>query len=808
MSSGSDQNHDVGGVLPSDGERVPPASTGTAGERFERMLRAETPGTEELEGAWQQLRLLSEAGRVLESSLEYEQTLKELGNLIVPAFADWYAVDLVAEDGTVTNIAVAHVDPTKVELAHELRRRYPPRPDDPTGTVGVARSGRSLWYPEIPDELLTSMIEDPELLEIMRGLGLRSAMVVPLVARTRALGAMTMIMAESGRLYSQTDVDVAEQLARRAGLAIENALLFEAEHRANARLRVVARVTALLSRSLDADQAFQRLAELVTEELADFCLMDVLDEQTGGVRRLSVVHRDPSKAHVAEGLRRYPPDLNGTVPAAVAIRTRTTVVEDVRDDVIEAFAADDDHLALIRQIGGRNFVAAPLIARGRVLGAMTVSSTRRRYESDDVELINEIASRAALHLDNARLFAAQRDAARQAGRLQSIVDAALTGMRLEDLLRSLLERVVAELGTDLGAVLLMDEDEPVLRIRAAIGMEEEIAEAVAVPVGKGFAGRIAATRQPKVVEDLSRYDVVSPYLRERASSAVGVPLMVDDEVIGVMHTSSTTHRTFDDADVALLMLAAERAALAIRRADLYERQEAIASMLQEALTPVELPDIPRLDVSVLYRAAGRGVEAGGDFYDLFQRGRGEWSLIVGDVCGRGTRAAAVTGLVRGAVRALATLHGSPARVLELTNEAMVRSHVERFCTAAYATIRPVKRGVRIRLSRAGHPPPLVLRSDGTVEDVSPAGALLGVFADLTFEEISLVLGPGDTILLYTDGLVERSPSMDAPDALARALAGTAGSSAAEVIRHLAHASGVAGGDQRDDVVILVARVPD
>jgi serine phosphatase RsbU (regulator of sigma subunit) len=372
----------------------------------------------------------------------------------------------------------------------------------------------------------------------------------------------------------------------------------------------------------------------------------------------------------------------------------------------------------------------------------------------------------------------------------------------------LLERVVAEMGTDLGAVLLMDEDEPVLRIRAAIGLEEEVAEAVTVPVGQGFAGRIAASRQPKVVEDVANYDVVSRYLRERVKSAVGVPLMVDDEVIGVMHTSSTTPRTFDDADVALLMLAAERAALAIRRADLYERQERIASMLQEALTPVELPDIPRLEVSVLYRAAGRGIEAGGDFYDLFQRGRGEWSLVVGDVCGRGTRAAAVTGLVRGAVRALATLHGSPARVLEQANEAMVRSEVERFCTAAYATIRPVKRGVRVRLSRAGHPPPMVLRADGTVEEVYPSGTLIGVFANLTFEEVSMVLGPGDAILLYTDGLVERSQTLDAPGALARELGRAAGRSAAGVVRHLADASGVAAGDEHDDVVILVARVLD
>ena len=178
------------------------------------------------------LEYLAAGGQILESSLDYETTLKELGQLVVPALADWYSVDLVDEQGTVTNLTVAHVDPAKVELAHELRRRLPPRPDDQTGPVQVARTGVSEWYREITDELLEQAIDDPETLRIVRDLGLRSSITVPLTARGEAFGTLTMVTAESGRLYEQADVRLAEELGKRAGLAINNARLFDAERRA------------------------------------------------------------------------------------------------------------------------------------------------------------------------------------------------------------------------------------------------------------------------------------------------------------------------------------------------------------------------------------------------------------------------------------------------------------------------------------------------------------------------------------------------------------------------------------------------
>jgi PAS domain S-box-containing protein len=177
---------------------------------------------------------LGEATSILASSLEYEATLASLARLVVPRLADWCAVDLLGHGGAIERVAVAHVDPEKVRWAHELHRRYPPQPDAPTGLPNVLRTGQPEMASEITDEMLVASIRDPEYLALMQGLGLRSAMVVPLVAHGRTLGALTMIAAESERRYGDADLQLALELARRAALAVDNARLHRASEEARA----------------------------------------------------------------------------------------------------------------------------------------------------------------------------------------------------------------------------------------------------------------------------------------------------------------------------------------------------------------------------------------------------------------------------------------------------------------------------------------------------------------------------------------------------------------------------------------------
>jgi PAS domain S-box-containing protein len=172
-------------------------------------------------------RFLAEVGATLSSSLDYRATLASVAQLAVPRLADWCAVDIVEEDGTLERLAVEHEDLQKVQLAHELQERYPPDPETPQGLLRVLRSGQSEFYPDITDEMMVAAARDAEHLRLMRELGFVSLIFVPLVARGRTLGVITLVSAESGRRYREADLELAEELARHAALAVDNARLYK-----------------------------------------------------------------------------------------------------------------------------------------------------------------------------------------------------------------------------------------------------------------------------------------------------------------------------------------------------------------------------------------------------------------------------------------------------------------------------------------------------------------------------------------------------------------------------------------------------
>jgi PAS domain S-box-containing protein len=194
--------------------------------------------------ARQRLAFIVRASEILGESLELDETLRRLAAVAVPQVADWFAVDLTSEDG-MRNVVVSHVDPEKVDLARELRERYPPDPEAPTGLWNVIRTGEPELYPEIPDELLIESARDEEHLRVLRSLGFSSAMIVPLRAQGRNLGAVTFVAAESGRTYGEDDLSFAQELASHAALAIDNASRFKHEHEAAVTLQ-----RALLPRRL------------------------------------------------------------------------------------------------------------------------------------------------------------------------------------------------------------------------------------------------------------------------------------------------------------------------------------------------------------------------------------------------------------------------------------------------------------------------------------------------------------------------------------------------------------------------------
>ena len=342
-----------------------------------------------------------------------------------------------------------------------------------------------------------------------------------------------------------------------------------------------------------------------------------------------------------------------------------------------------------------------------------------------------------------------------------------------------------------------------MHARAAKGIEEEVEQGVRIPVGRGFAGRIAAERRPIAITDVDHADIYNPILREKGiKSLLGVPLLADGEVIGVLHVGSLTPREFDDDERSLLQFAGERAARAIERGRLYE-QRRVAEVLQQRLLPAEIGNAFGLESAARYLPAAGG-SLGGDWYDLFTLAGGRVALAVGDVVGRGVEAAAIMAQLRTAVRAYAADGHPPAAVVDRVNNLMQSHGPLAMTTLVFLVIDPATETLEI--VNAGHPPALVVDPSGTASYCWPQGGVpLGASATSVYTSETFPLPTGSIVLAYTDGLVERrSQSIDVGLERLRSLAEGApdaeGLCAAIVEQLVPEAPG-------DDVAFIAARVP-
>ena len=343
--------------------------------------------------------------------------------------------------------------------------------------------------------------------------------------------------------------------------------------------------------------------------------------------------------------------------------------------------------------------------------------------------------------------------------LQSVTDAELAYLPLEELLHELLTRVVEILRVDTAVVLLLEDDGRTLLARAAKGLEEEVERGVRIPVGRGFAGRVAAGRQAIRITDLEHAEIVNPLLRDKGlKSLLGVPLVVEGEAIGVLHVGSQRSRVFSDDDVELLQRAGDRAALSIR-GRLTERERGLADALQRSLIPV-LPDFPGVALAGRYLPAA-SASLGGDWYDAFPLPGGRLALTIGDVVGRSFQAAALMGQLRSGLRAYALDGVAPQAVLERLSHLLRQLGPGRSATLLYLVIDP--HGGRLTLAGAGHPPPLVVDPQDEASFVElPPSVPLGAVRQPHYEQHELQFAPGSTLVLFTDGLVEQGgKSLDA-----------------------------------------------
>lgn len=397
-----------------------------------------------------------------------------------------------------------------------------------------------------------------------------------------------------------------------------------------------------------------------------------------------------------------------------------------------------------------------------------------------------------------------RDDSDQLRRLESVTDAQLAQLGHEELLAELLERVRTVLRVDTVAVLVTDDDEPpsTLIAFAALGLEEEVRQGVRVPIGVGFAGRVAASRGPVVLDHVGPDVAVNPLLWRRGiRSMLGVPLLVAGRLVGVMHAGSLSGHAFSDDDAEVLTAAAERVAAAVVTART-AADRAAARILQRSLLPSRLPEVPGLQLAARYVAAGEFV-VGGDWYDAFVLPDGRVGLVIGDVTGNGLRAAGVMGRMRSVLRGFALETAAPSAVLERLNRTFTYFEPNEMATVCYGTVDVERRSLTV--ASAGHLPPVLAVAGRDAELVAlPPGPPIGAGLPGEPDDVVVELADDATITMYTDGLVERRDrSITAGlDALCKAIV----TGSADDVCHAIVDQLIEPGDAPDDTAVLVARI--
>ncbi len=324
-------------------------------------------------------------------------------------------------------------------------------------------------------------------------------------------------------------------------------------------LRRLQLVTDAALAHLDLEELLAELLTRVRDALrADTAAVLLLDEARNELVARSAVGLEEE---VEQGVR-IP--MGGGFAGRVAAERRPVILDDVKEgDVLNP---------ILREKGVKSLLGVPLVFANRVLGVLHVGTlSPRTFTPEDVDLLEVVANTVAISIEHSRVFVAEREARLRLERLQWVTDAALGYLDLDQLLPELLARTRELLNTDTAVVLLLDEAENELVARAAVGLEEEVERGVRIPVGAGFAGRIAADRKPVILDDVEHADVLNPILREKGiKSLLGVPLSSSDSVLGVLHVGTLEPRLFTEDDQELLGLVASRAALAIEKARIHE----------------------------------------------------------------------------------------------------------------------------------------------------------------------------------------------------------------------------------------------
>jgi PAS domain S-box-containing protein len=538
---------------------------------------------------------LAEASRLLAVNLDYHETLPRVADLTLANLADWCLVETRDAAGSFTQIAVAHRDQDKAELAREMLRLYPPEDNDSSISLRVLRTGKAELIPEVSDTLLKNIAQNADHLRMLRELGLRSLVVVPLRVRGRVLGTILLANAKAGRRFNGEDLDLAEDLARRAALAIDNAMLHKSEkeartkaERAAARIGRLQAVTASLSRAATP----AAVAEVLVNQGAAAVGAD------GGFVRLLTADGRQLKLTAAAGMSEHFVRSHGTLPLLSPLpdaEVFRTGEERYFESVASARAASPEFARAHQGIGHEAVAFVPFTVQARTIGLMALGFSQPRiFADDDRELLRTLAGQCAQAIERARLYEAERKARAEAElaierttRLQSLANDLAEALTPADVAEVVVTQGIASVEADAGALQLLTDDGKTLEIVSGQGSDRTLVEAGWRRLSTDL--KLPSTdalhrREPVFIE--SEKDLLEnyPHLVEnypwvldagaglRARSGAHIPLVVSGRPLGVLFLGFTRPREFSDSQRLFALALARQCAQAIGRTQIYEAE--------------------------------------------------------------------------------------------------------------------------------------------------------------------------------------------------------------------------------------------
>jgi serine phosphatase RsbU (regulator of sigma subunit)/PAS domain-containing protein len=729
----------------------------------------------------ERLAFLAEAGQRLDTSLDYGTAAQTLASLAVPVLGDWCGV-YTMENGSIRQLAIAHKDPGRRRFATELDRRYPFRADMPIGVPKVIRTGEPELVTEIAESAIEAAAYDAEHARLLRQMTLRSAITVPMRARGRMIGALMVATAESGRKLGGGDLQLVQTLGRRAALAIDNARLYTEVREKEAELR--------------------RSAEEVEAILRGVASGITVQDTSGRLVFANEIAAKMLRASSADSLMETPPEQimerfqifdEELQPMSVEqLPGRLAMKGDRPPDAVVRFkdnATGETHWSVVK--------ATPILdEEGNVSLVVNI------FDDISAQKREELTER--LLSESSRLLSASLEYETTLDNIAHLAVPAFADWCTVELLDEQGQiKLVALAHADPSKIEVAE------RMRTLYPTDQSEARGVPAVIRSGqpeLYGEVSDELLAASAKD-EQHMIMLQQIGMR--SVIVAPMSVGGRRLGAMSfVISEPGRRFDEHDVRVAVELARRAATAVENARLYAERSHIARTLQRSLLPPVLPDIPGVEVAARFRPAGEGYDVGGDFYDVFNTGAG-WGVVIGDVCGKGPEAAALTGLARHTLRAAAMQEHAPSRILTILSEAIRREHPDsQFCTAAYGRLELAPVGAKLTIASGGHPLPFLVSDSGSVRQVGMPGALLGSFVDVEVTDESLELQPGTALVLYTDGVIEAGNPRGAfgAEGLRALLETCAGLSASEIAERIDTAVTGLEHDVSDDVAVLVLRV--